>query len=190
MFKHFKIKLLAIIVVATLVSVGFQVNNHTREIITPVLSFMLKDYEIEKKILVMLENSKIKPEIPTVPAMTDSFSTPVENYTIQKNYGWYYNANTKKQEFSPGIYLSVSKNSLVKSVMGGTVNSISGEKDSRNITIKHGDNLYSHYKGLKEVLIEEDSPINKGEVLGKSSDYLYFELKSEEGPLNPVTIFN
>lgn len=190
MFKHFKFKLLAVIVITTLVSLGMQINNNTREIITPVLSFMLKDYEVEKKILVMLENSKLKPEIHKVPVMTETFSSPCETFQVEKNYGWYYNPNTKKQEFSPGVYLITPDNSLVKAVMGGTVSNLAGDNDSRNITIKHGDNLYSYYAGLKEILIEENSTISQGEVLGKSSEYLYFELRSEEGPLNPVSIFN
>lgn len=190
MIKSFKFRLLAVILITTLVSLGMQLNNNTREVLTPVLSFMLKDYEVEKKVLVMWENSKFSRNIPISPVMTDTFAAPCENFQIERDYGWYLNKNTHKQEFFPGVNLLVADNSLVKAVMGGTVIELGGNGESRIVIIKHADNLYSHYEGLKEVLVELDSLVKQGEVLGKSQERIYFELRSGDGPLNPVSIFN
>ncbi len=190
MFKSFKFRLLVVVVITTLVSLGMQLNNNTQAILTPVLSFMLKDYEIEKKVLVMWENSKLKSGIPVSPVTTETFASPCESFQIEQNYGWYLNRTSQKQEFSPGVNLSVPDNSLIKAVMGGKVIELGGDNNSRSVLVQHADNLFSHYEGLKEVLVEKDALVKQGEVLGKSQEKVYFELRSEDGPLNPVSIFN
>lgn len=175
---------------ATIISLGMQLNNNTREIITPVLSFILKDYAVEEKLALMWENSSLKQNKSVIPVMTDPFITPCEKYQIDKNYGWYWNQNTKKQEFSPGIQLAMEDNSLIKAVREGVVIEVKNKKNGRTVIIKHTSNLFSYYEGLKEVFIGVNDKVKQGDILGKSSDYFYFELRSEDGPLNPISIFD
>ncbi len=190
MWGTFRVRLLIVIVITTLVSLGMQMNNNTREVITPILSFMLKDYNVEKKAALLWENLGIEPMAPIVPVMTETFSPPCETYEIDKGYGWYWNQDTKKQEFLPGVQLAVPNNSLVKAVMEGTVSELGSEDGGRTILVEHANGLYSYYAGLKEVLVDEKAKVNQGEVLGKCSPALYFELRGEDGPVNPLSIFN
>lgn len=189
MLKSFKARLLIVIIITTIVSMGMQLNNNTKEIIVPILSFILKDYEVEKKAALLWENLGLQPTRTEIPVMTEPFTQPCESYEIEKSYGWYWNQDTNRQEFLPGVKLTVQDNSLVKAAQEGRVVEIGVKDEERSILIKHSDNLYSYYEGLKEVLVDLNSQVKQGEVLGKSSDYLYFELRSEDGPLNPVSIF-
>lgn len=189
MLKSFRVRLLVVIVITTMVSLGMQLNNSTREILTPVLTFMLQDYEVEKKAALLWENLGLKPTKSVIPVINEPFSSPCESYQVEKHYGWYWNQDTGRQEFLPGVQLVLSDNSLVKAAREGIVTEIGSKNDERTIVIKHSDNLYSYYAGLKEVLVDTNDKVKQGEVLGKSSDYLYFELRSEDGPLNPVSIF-
>lgn len=189
MLRSFKARLLIVILIITIVSMGMQLNQSTKEIIVPVLSFILKDYEVEKKAALLWENLGLQPARPVIPVMTEPFAVPCESYEIEKSYGWYWNQDTNRQEFLPGIRLSVPNNSLIKAAKEGTVVEIAVKNEERSVLIKHTDNLYSYYEGLKEVLVDLNSQVKQGEVLGKSSGYLYFELRSEDGPLNPASIF-
>lgn len=189
LLKTFKVRLLIVIVITTMVSLGMQLNNSTREVLTPVLTFMLKDYEVERKAALLWENLGLKPTRPVIPVITEPFVLPCEFHEIEKSYGWYWNQDTNRQEFLPGVHLSLQDNSLVKATREGTVVELGVKNEERTILIKHTDNLYSYYAGLKEVLVDMNTQVKQGEVLGKSSDYLYFELRSEDGPLNPVSIF-
>lgn len=190
MSTNFKARLLIVIVITMLVSLGMQTNHNTRGVIKPVLSFMLQDYGFEEKVALLGENLGLKLTPPPVPVMTETFSIPCEIYEIDKEYGWYYNQKNKKQEFLPGVQLSVPKNSLVKAALSGTIKEISTQDGARNILIEHTEGLYSYYAGLKEVLVEEAAKVEQGEVLGKCSTTLYFELRGEDGPLNPASIFS
>ena len=56
--------------------------------------------------------------------------------------------------------------------------------------IQHEQNYISSYSGLKEVLVEVGDQVEKSDVLGKTSEYLYFELKDADGAVNPGNLFN
>lgn len=189
MSRNFKVRLLIVIVITTLVSLGMQTNHNTRGVIKPVLSFMLKDYGVERKVALLGENLGLKLTAPPVPVMTETFSPPCEVYEIDKEYGWYYSQENKKQEFLPGVKLKVPNNTLVKAALSGTVKKMGLKDGKRNIVIEHAEGLYSYYDGLKEVLVEENALVSQGEVLGKCSTTLYFELRGEDGPINPQSIF-
>ena len=93
------------------------------------------------------------------------------------------------QEFYPGVLLIVKENTLVRPVLAGEVVEVSRQEDARTILIKHSPDLFSYYQGLQEVLVRENQHIDQRQILGKTGKNLYFELRDEDGPLDPHSLF-
>ena len=65
---------------------------------------------------------------------------------------------------------------------------IQSREQGREIRLRHGENLFSVYRGMQEVLVEEGAAKYR-DVLGKSRSEFYFELRNKDGPLNPEMLF-
>lgn len=191
MLGSFRIRLLLVIVIVAMVGFLWQSSENTRQVVEPVIQYVMgTNYDVERITLGLLDRFKNPKQQQVVPAATTTtLQPPCQVLDIKRNYGWYYNATQKKQEFSPGISLRVDNNTLVKPIMKGQVEKISGEGDNRSILIKHDDELYSLYGGLKEVLAEQKQIVDIDDNLGKTSTTLYFEIRNQDGPLNPQSIF-
>jgi murein DD-endopeptidase MepM/ murein hydrolase activator NlpD len=85
--------------------------------------------------------------------------------------------------------LKVDNSTLVKPIMKGQVEKISGQGNNRTVLIKHENELFSLYGGLKEVLVEEKQIVDINKTLGKTGTSFYFEIRNQDGPLNPQSIF-
>lgn len=190
MFKGFKLRLLLVIFIVAVTGWAMQSGNQSRDIIEPVLRYVLRDYGVDKKIANLWENMHSPQKDETLPVTTNStLQLPCEFISIERSFGWYWNEDDKKQAFSPGVDLKVKENTLVMPVLDGQVEEITGGEDARNLLIKHNENLYSYYGGLKEILVDQGAEVNNGQVLGKSSAELHLEIRNQEGPLNPNQLF-
>lgn len=189
MLGSFKIRMLIVIVIAALVGLVMQYDHGSRRIVEPALAYIMKDYHVEQKIGHFIDNVK-RAEPETVPTSgSQTLQAPCEFISIENSYGWYWNPETKRQEFSPGITLKVKENSMVKPVLPGQIIEIKGNISDRKILIKHNGDFSSEYDGLSEVLVNEKDWVKHNTVLGKTGSRLYFQVKNQDGPLNPNDIF-
>ncbi|MDD2619169.1 MAG: M23 family metallopeptidase [Syntrophomonadaceae bacterium] len=190
MLKSFKLRLLLVIFIVAFVGLALQSGNTSRSLVEPVIKYVLTDYGVEKNIVNWIDNwRQIKSEI-SVPAESRStLQIPCEYISIEKGYGWQWETNDKKQVFIPGVYLGVKDNTLVKPVLAGQVVELSNNEKGRTLLIKHNENLFSLYGGLKEILVEEGSQVEANQILGKTGENLYLEIRNREGPQNPQQLF-
>jgi len=73
--------------------------------------------------------------------------------------------------------------------MDGVVADITEDDRGRTVLIDHGGGLLSSYGGLKEVLVDTGNEVKKENPLGKAGEKLYFQMTSDNEPLNPNTLF-
>lgn len=191
MLGSFRIRLLIVIAIIAIVGFLWQSSENSRQIVEPVLRYVMStDYDIEKITLGWFNNFNTPETHQAVPAAASTtLQAPCPMLGIQRNYGWYYNKDQKKQEFYPGITLKVDNSTLVKPVMKGKVEKISGQGGERKVLIKHDNEISSLYGGLKEVLVEEKQAVDIDKTLGKTGTTFYFEIRNQDGPLNPQSIF-
>jgi len=188
MLGSFKTRLLIVIVIVTLAGLAMQSNNGSREVVEPVIAYVMKDYQIEKKAATFIHN--IRENSNLVPVSGDAaMQLPCEYLELTQKYGWYWNPEEQQQSFYPGLSLKVKENTLVRPVMAGKVEKISRDDKGRTVLLRHNDQMQSLYSGLKEVLVEENSIVNLEDALGKSGSSLYLEMRNQDGPLNVNYLF-
>jgi murein DD-endopeptidase MepM/ murein hydrolase activator NlpD len=188
MLGSFKTRLLMVIVIVTLAGLAMQSNNGSREVVEPVIAYVMKDYQIEKKIATFVHN--IRENSNLVPVSGDvAMQLPCEYLELEQKYGWYWDPKEQKQSFYPGISLKVKENTLVRPVMTGTVEKISKDDKGRTVLLRHDDQIYTLYSGLKEVLVEEKNTVDLDDALGKCGSSLYLEMRNQDGPLNVNYLF-
>ncbi|MGS0765220.1 M23 family metallopeptidase [Syntrophomonas curvata] len=188
MLGSFKTRLLIVIVIVTLAGLAMQSNNGSREVVEPVIAYVLKDYGVEKKIATFVHNVRDNRSVIAVSGDA-AMQLPCEYLELTRKYGWYWDPEEQKQSFHPGLSLRVRDNTLVKPVMAGQVARISRDSKGRTVLLQHDDGVYSLYSGLKEVLVEEKTRVGLDDTLGKCGSSLYLEMKNQDGPLNVNYLF-
>ncbi|HEX3012222.1 MAG TPA: M23 family metallopeptidase [Syntrophomonadaceae bacterium] len=188
MIGSFRIRLLVVIVLSALAGFLMQASPGSRQTVEPVIKYIMgKNYNVEAVFSRMA--AKIGSYTST-PVTTDNvLQLPCRFTGIDRNYGWFFNLKENKQEFYPGINLKVEDNSLVRPVMPGQVEKITVDGNTRSILIKHDSGYYSLYGGLKEILVTENDKVILDSVLGKTNKTFYFELRNQDGPVDPQYIF-
>lgn len=191
MLGSFKIRILIVIVVVAVLGVIMQSNYSSKRVVTPVLQYIMKtDYNNDlKKTFSSLFSRKDKAEQVSPVSGNAVLHTPCEYLKIEKSYGWYYNRGKNKQEFSPGVYLQVKDNTLVKPIIDGTVVDIKRDNNEGVVTVKHSEGFFSVYGGLKEVLVYQQMKLKTDTPVGKAGEHLYLEVRTNEGPVDPQGIF-
>lgn len=190
MLGNFRIRMLAVLIIIFLAGFGIQGSTEGRKIVEPALRYILKDYGFNNRLSLFWENMKPGSH-ESVPAGSSALlQIPCEFSGVIKGYGWHYNDDYGKQEFLPGVFLEVKNNSAVKPILAGEVQEIGRNDDGRTILVKHNEELYSLYGGLNEVLAEERSRVDHNSILGKSGEWLYLEIRNDDGPLNPHNLIN
>lgn len=191
MIGSFRMRLLVVILIAMLVGLSLQSNHSSRYVLEAVLSnYVLKDYGVEEKLALLLENTRSRMTDKEVPVLADSeMQSPCTYLTVARRYGWSWNEQSRKQEFHPGVTLIVKENTLVRPVLSGEVVEVSRQEEGRTVLIKHGEKLFSYYQGLQEVLVREAQQVDQNHILGKTGKTLYFELRDENGPMDPQSLF-
>jgi len=191
MLGTFRIRLLLVIVIVTITGFIMQSDNRSREVVEPVLRYVLKDYGVEQRIANYIKNYRDARSETVVPASSSkNLQKPCAIVGIKKQYGWYWDSNEKKQVFYPGISLTVRENTLVRPVLPGRVAEISSSAEGRMIKIEHDTDFYSVYRGLSEVLVQKDAQVESDQVIGKNGTSLYLELRDRDGPVNPDSLFD
>ena len=188
MFGRFKNRLLIVIVLAALAGLIMQSSSSSKEVVEPVLQYIMEtDYDIEK---VFSGYIHIPGGAGALPASTEVvLKMPCDFVDIERSYGWHWSSEVEKEEFCPGMYLKVEDNTLVKPVLAGSVEEVQKEAGSSTVRIKHAGNLVSVYGGLKEIEVTQGSKVAVNQAIGKTGESFYFELRSQDGPVNPKSIF-
>jgi murein DD-endopeptidase MepM/ murein hydrolase activator NlpD len=187
----FRIRMLVVVLIAMLVGLSIQSDHSSRYVIETVLNnYVLKDYGVETKLALLVENTRSRISDGDVPVMTQSeMQSPCDYLTVARRYGWNWNEESRQQEFYPGVLLIVKENTLVRPILAGEVVEVSRQEDVRTILIKHSPDLFSYYQGLQEVLVRENQYIDQRQVLGKTGKKFYFELRDQDGPMDPHSLF-
>ncbi len=190
MLGSFKIRMLLVIFIVALVGLSIQSEHSSKKIIEPVIKYILKDYGVEKNISAFVKNVRQSEDERVIPTTGKSMlQVPCNFLEIERKYGWYWNPKKKQQQFSPGVRLRVKENTIVRPVLEGQVMEISRNNEGRTVLIKHNGDFYSFYGGLKEVLVDKNAAAHMDSVIGKTSSSLQFEIRNQDGPLNPQKLF-
>ncbi|SHG78779.1 Peptidase family M23 [Thermosyntropha lipolytica DSM 11003] len=188
MLGSFRWRMLLALLLAIFASLSLQSGHSSQKVVEPALRYILRDYGVEDKIISLLQGKEHEDEVLPASADTIKWQKPCDFLYVEKPYGWYWNEKSKRQEFSPGIKCKVKNNSPVKPVMKGIVEEIGENDKGRYLLLRHDDAFFSLYGGLKEILVQKGDKVDKDDILGKSTDFLYLEIRDEEGPINPESI--
>lgn len=190
MLGSFRIRLLLVIVVAAMVGLIMQSGHSSKQVMEPVLHYIMDtDYDVQDVFSSYIHIPGEK-KIETLPVTTGTvLKMPCDFVDIEKSYGWHWSSEVMRSEFCPGIYFKVADNTLVKPILPGKVQDIDREQDNITVRIKHAGNFISVYGGLKEIMVEKETKIDEDQPLGKTGEHFYFEVRGEDGPVNPQSIF-
>jgi murein DD-endopeptidase MepM/ murein hydrolase activator NlpD len=182
--------MLIVVLIVFLVGLSVQSDHSSSYMVESILTnYVLKDYGVETKLAMLLENTRnqISDDAPVM--AHGEMQAPCDYLTVARRYGWAWNEESRKQEFHPGVELIVKDNTLVRPVLAGEVVEVSRQEEGRTILIKHSPDLFSYYQGLQEVLVREEQQIDQRQILGKTGKTLYFELRDQDGPMDPHSLF-
>lgn len=191
MLRNFKLKLLLVIVLVAAVGLAMQSGTNSKQVLEPVLKYVMENqYDVGKLISRYV---KIPGSADMHNALPVSGGTvlrqPCEFISVDRNFGWHWNQEERKQKFCPGIYLKVKDNTAVKPILSGQVVALSRADGLGTVSINHNDNFSSVYGGLKEILVEKGSKVGEDKLIGRTGESFYFEVRGKDGPVNPQSIF-
>lgn len=191
MLRSFKLRLLGVVVLVAVVGLIMQTGQSSRQLVEPVLEYMMDNQYDVGKLISRYVNIPGAGE--GIDALAVSGGTilrqPCEFLDVEHSYGWHWSQEEHKQKFSPGIYLKVKDDTTVKPILGGQVLEITRVSDQGTVLIKHDGNIYSLYGGLKEILVDNGSTVKEDELIGRTGESFYFEVRGKDGPVNPQSIF-
>lgn len=190
MLGSFRIRMLAVVIIVVITGLIVQSGHSSSDYVRLALNeYVLKDYHLQEQVAELVSNFKRASEPVPVISLT-SLQPPCQIVEVEQGFGPYLNEESNKPGFSPGVSVVVEPNTLVRPVLSGKVIKLNWEKNGGKVLIQHEQNYFSSYSGLKEVLVEEGDQIEKSDILGKTSNRLYFELKDADGAVNPCNLFN
>jgi len=190
MLGSFRIRLLIVIVLVAMVGLIMQSGHSSKEVVAPVLHYMMDtDYEIDKAFSTYIHKPD-EDKMRALPTITGSvLKMPCDFVDIERNYGWHWSKEVEKTEFCPGIYFKVEDNTPVKPILPGYVEDLRLGQNNGTVRIKHAGNLVSVYGGLKEITVEKETRVAENQTIGKTGQRFYFEVRTQDGPVNPQSIF-
>ncbi len=192
MLQNFRIKLLAVIAIIAVVGVIMQSGQASRQVVEPVLNYIMHNrYDVGAVISRYVHIPGTNESIGLLPvAGGQVLRPPCEILSIQRNYGWYWDKNDKKQKFSSGLVVAVKPETTVRPIVGGQVVETEKAGGQDSILLKHPGEFYSFYGGLAQIAVKPGQVVEQADILGTSSSSLYFEVRSQDGPVNPHSIFD
>lgn len=120
---------------------------------------------------------------PVAPAKPGLFSWPLEGPVVSD----FASTNT-------GIAITAPKGTAVQSAAGGTVLQAGSGDLGNSVTIRHPDGYVSVYGHLDRVLVEKDTIVGNGDVIGTvgqtggvKSPQLHFEIRQGSTPVDPAS---
>ena len=191
MLQRFKIKLLAVIALVAVVGFIMQSGQASRQVVEPVLKYIMYDqYDVGAFISQYVHIPGTNEAAGLLPvAGGQVLQPPCQIVSIQRNYGWYWDQTEKKQKFSSGVVLEVNPGAAVKPIVGGQVLEAGTAAGQGSVLVQHAGEFYSFYGGLLQTEVETGQTVAPNDVLGKSGANLYFEIRSQDGPVNPHSLF-
>ena len=190
MFANFKIRLLLVIVLAAVLGLVMQSNNSGKQAVEPVLRYIMKsDYDPLQTFnhLILQRDPNSLEQLPASTRLL--LKVPCDYLAVEQNFGSFWNEEQNSQTFNPGMIFKVAASTPVKTVLPGTVQTISQNSLDYTVKIKHGGGLESIYGGLQEIDVKAGHPVLIEQIIGKTGDQFYFELRSQDDPINPRSIF-
>lgn len=191
MLQRFKIKLLVVIGLVAVVGFIMQSGQASRQIVEPVLKYIMYDqYDVGAFISQYVHIPGTNEAAGLLPVGGGQvLQPPCQIASIQRNYGWYWDKNEKRQKFSAGVVLEVNPGTPVNPIVGGQVLETDTAAGQGSVLVKHAGEFYSFYGGLVQTNVEPGQTVAPGDVLGKSGATLYFEVRSQDGSVNPHSLF-
>ena len=124
---------------------------------------------------------------------------PTISHQITKRYGKHQHPQYKTYTFHKGIDIKAPKGQEVWAVSKGTIvfaqwSQKPGLREyGKMVMIAHGGGYYTLYAHLNSILVKENQEVGGGQVIGKvgqtaskKGSYLYFEIRKDGAPLNPL----
>lgn len=114
---------------------------------------------------------------------------------LVKEYGWVVDPLDNLERFHPGVDIAAPEGSPVRAVMPGTVKMI-GEDGTYGpyVLLDHGDDVFTLYANLGELMVAEGDRVTVGQVLGGvgtkgdlGEPGLHFELREQGKLIDPLT---
>ena len=118
---------------------------------------------------------------------------PLENFTIQKRFGTYFDPVYKMKVFNESITLVPKNNDKVKSVLDGKV---VFAKDTpvlkKVVIIEHKNNMHTIYSQLDKIAptIKPGSKVKKGYTIGRVDNVLKFEVTLKDKHIDPLELIS
>ncbi|WP_233704074.1 murein hydrolase activator EnvC family protein [Helicobacter mesocricetorum] len=121
----------------------------------------------------------------------DKTIPPLDNFTIEKRFGPYYDPVYKMKVFNESITLMPKGDDKVKSVLDGKV---VFAKDTpilkRVVIIEHKNNMHTIYAQLDKIAptIKPGSTVKKGYTIGRVENALKFEVTLKDKHIDPLEL--
>ncbi|MGE5423236.1 MAG: peptidoglycan DD-metalloendopeptidase family protein [Ignavibacteriales bacterium] len=186
--KGFKTRFIVALVVIAALTWIWRGNSGLQDNIGPVIKYTAtKNYDVlgwGKSMWAGL-NQKTQPAV-----STSGFQLPCAYTGITRHFGWYYNPKTNTQQFNPGVFLEIGKDTLIYPVLRGKVSRVVSQENGYQVIIQHGGGLVSMIRGLRETDLKKGALVEEDSVLGSASDLIYLEIRGREGPVDPEGFLN
>jgi len=124
---------------------------------------------------------------------------PTISHQVTKRYGKHQHPQYKTYTFHKGIDIKAPQGAEVWAVSKGTIvfaqwSEKPGLREyGKLVMIAHGGGYYTLYAHLDSILIKENQAVEGGQLIGKvgqtaskKGPYLYFEIRKDGAPLNPL----
>jgi len=124
---------------------------------------------------------------------------PTISHQITKRYGKHQHPQYKTYTFHKGIDIKAPQGAEVWAVSKGRIvfaqwSQKPGLREyGKMVMIAHGGGYYTLYAHLDSILVKENQEVEGGEIIGKvgqtaskKGPYLYFEMRKDGAPLNPL----
>lgn len=118
---------------------------------------------------------------------------PLENFSIEKRFGPYFDPVYKMRVFNESVTLSPKGDDKVKSVLDGRV---VFAKDTpilkRVVIIEHKNNMHTIYAQLDKIAptIKPGRTVKKGYTIGRVNQALKFEVTLKDKHIDPLELIN
>ncbi len=189
-FYSFKIRLLMVIVLAAVLGLVMQSDSPGKQAVEPVLRYIMTSDDALTQTFNQLIYHPERSGLESLPASVRTLiKSPCEYIAVEQKFGSYWNEAQGGETFNPGMNFKVAASTPVKAVLPGTVQAITKESREYTVKIKHIGGLESIYGGLREVEVKVDHPVLIEEVIGKTGEQFYFEMRSKNDPVDPRSIF-
>ncbi|MCC5911581.1 MAG: M23 family metallopeptidase [Clostridiaceae bacterium] len=186
---------IAIIIIVVILAISSINTKPTNYIISEIECRIHENFHINDSYHKMKIAAKEFTERSNRALKTMNFGTVEEQQFIKPKTGnitiGFNDELQQTDSLSKGIVIEGEVGANVLAVQEGVVIELGTNQSVGNyIIVKHRGELLSVYKNLQENLVRKNQKILIGEVIGKSSGKLQFEVWHEKRPVNPLQYIN